>query len=740
MRDDESLVEAAVKSLVLCFIMYLLASTWYFTFLQYRNGSSSTNTPDDMSLAGLAQLSFNDTSTNSQLRDPGFWSTVLAESGRTTTYLVHDTIFGLMQSSKQWNDLFRENMDNPPPWLSQGLPLYLANFFAKLDADAIGAENAAAAARVMKNFTSYVAGLSAAGVDLASYNGLSALRQYLSTGSVTESAATTFPGQIYKLYSLAFNSSYPEEVRAQFFGRALAITGIVIVTAGAGGFTDKFEAMLSRLNLLEAWPKIKAYLKDIGTTSPSVAYGATMVLEKLATRFPKTVKDASGFTADRNDTMVQVLKDKGMTADEIKGKVAEVAKVAEESNDVGSSAEAADKISYDYEGAVRVKIGKTLIPYLHSEGTAADSITAPLLEKIVPGFQTGSMSAMKITVHRGAELFESYNIYQGGKTFGPTLPEEQVKPGEVIPISIEILPVEGFVRGLRSFELTNPAMMKWSADRETIDQFDLLGNAFTMKIAQDYSLADVKEFVFGGNVERYPGLSTNQGGVYMQFSMTDFMGNTEEFRIRHDAFDTPTLQFPMGDKFKSVFLVSYDGYRLSIIYGPEKSVATIYIHPPSEAMYTLGEAHTYSGPYLDLVPGRYSAAYAIDDIEFVRNLEKTMLQNGNTYDAGRLGAEIAYVVATSKLGLKDLILVEPSKGGRDLYTRDGTVAIQARFLTVRLPANQLKPLIQNALFDLSRKLQEDYKNQDKMIRGYAILSYVDTDGTVKIIILEVPRQ
>ncbi|HLQ21508.1 MAG TPA: hypothetical protein VK127_04275, partial [Nitrososphaerales archaeon] len=72
MRDDESLVEAAVKTLVLCFIMYLLASTWYFTFLQYRNGSSSTNTPDDMSLAGLAQLSFNDTSTNSQLLHPGF--------------------------------------------------------------------------------------------------------------------------------------------------------------------------------------------------------------------------------------------------------------------------------------------------------------------------------------------------------------------------------------------------------------------------------------------------------------------------------------------------------------------------------------------------------------------------------------------------------------------------------------------------------------------------------------------
>src|SRR5713226_6220779 len=445
MRNDESLVEAAVKMLVLFFIMYLLASTWYFTFLQYRNGSSA-NATDDMSLAGLAQLSFNDTSTNSQLRDPGFWSTALAESGRTTTYMVHDTIFGLMQSSKQWNDLFRENMDNPPPWLSQGLPLYLANFFAKLDAEAMGAGNAAAAARVMKNFTSFVAGLSAAGVDLASYNGVSALRQYVSTGSVAQSAATTFPGQIYKLYSLAFNSSYPEQVRAQFFGRALAITGIVIVTAGHGGFSDKFEGVLSRLNLLEAWPKVKAYLKDIGTTSPSVAYGAAMVLEKLASRFPESFKDASGLTAERIDTMVQVLKDKGLTPEEIKGKVDEVAKAAEESNDVGSSAEAADKISYDYEGAIRVKIGKNLLPFLHSEGTAVDSITASLLEKIVPGFRARSVTALKITVHRGGELYASYNIYQGGKSFEPTLPEEHVQPGQIIPISIEILPVEAFVK------------------------------------------------------------------------------------------------------------------------------------------------------------------------------------------------------------------------------------------------------------------------------------------------------
>src|SRR2546422_11643534 len=118
MKDDESLVEAAVKMLVLVFIMYLLASTWYFTFLQYRNGSSA-NTPDDMSLAGLARLSFNDNGTNSQLLHAGFWSTALAESGSTIAYMAHDPVFGVIRASKQWSGLFSGHRDTPPPSLVQ---------------------------------------------------------------------------------------------------------------------------------------------------------------------------------------------------------------------------------------------------------------------------------------------------------------------------------------------------------------------------------------------------------------------------------------------------------------------------------------------------------------------------------------------------------------------------------------------------------------------------------------------
>src|SRR3989441_2952389 len=738
MRDDESLVEAAVKMLILFFIMYLLASTWYFTFLQHRNGSSA-NATDDMSLAGLAQLSFNDNSTNSQLRDPGFWSTALAESGRTTTYMVHDTIIGLTQSSKQWNDLFSENMDNPPPWLSQGLPLYLANFFAKLDAETIGAGNAAAAARVMKNFTSYVAGLSAAGVDFASYNGLSALKQYLSTGSVTESAATTFPGQIYLLYSLAFNSSYPEEIRAQFLGKALAITGFVIVTAGAGHFSDKFEGMLSKLNLLEAWPKIKAYLKDMVSESPGAAYEATLVLEALAKKFPTTFTDVAGFTSDRIDLMIQSLKDKGLSPDAIKEKVAELVNAANGANGEGDVAEAADEISYRETGTFLARVTNDLSLTLHEDAATKRYIRDTFLQKEVPGFVASDAVALKITVHKENELMVSYYVYQGGQNFKPTLPAGQANPGDLVPISIELLPLDSFLKGIPSFQLTNPAYLNWVADSVIVKDFILTGNTLQIHILQTNPFSPLSEFNIVGKVEKYPGSSTNYGGAYVQFSITDHLGRTQTLRLRHDGYDTPEFQVLSRGAPETVSLFSYDGLRLSIVYTTRNTIATMYPKALTEAIYTLGDMHPYSGPYLDFIAGKFTNAFMVDHIEMERLLESSMLYHGSTYVVGRLGSEIAFVIADRKLGLKDIVLEEPSKGGRDLYTRDNTVAIQARLLVYVDPAN-VASTIQKELFSLLEKLRQDYANQPDMKDGYAILSYVDTDGTVRTVILEVPRQ
>ena len=78
-------------------------------------------------------------------------------------------------------------------------------------------------------------------------------------------------------------------------------------------------------------------------------------------------------------------------------------------------------------------------------------------------------------------------------------------------------------------------------------------------------------------------------------------------------------------------------------------------------------------------------------------------------------------------------------GGRDLYTEDNTVAIQARLIRHTDPKMDLQTTIQTQLADLVGQLGRDYGYQPNMTDGYAILSYIDNDGSLKSLVVEVPR-
>jgi len=238
----------------------------------------------------------------------------------------------------------------------------------------------------------------------------------------------------------------------------------------------------------------------------------------------------------------------------------------------------------------------------------------------------------------------------------------------------------------------------------------------------------------------YPGVSTTGRGIYAEFAIKDYAGRTRDLRVRYDGFSFQGAGLQLIGKGVSdpVSLVSFDGSRFQFVYRSDSRVATIYLIPPSESIYSESVMHAYSGPYLDLVQGKYTKAWQIDKVVLVRDEEKAMLKAGGSYALGRLGSENAYVAGDTQLGLKNIIIEEPSKGGRDLYTQDNKVTIQARFLK-NLGTDKVAT-IQNALFDLAKKLQQDYEQQKpQMQEGYAILSYLDTDGTIKTIILEVPK-
>jgi hypothetical protein len=276
-----------------------------------------------------------------------------------------------------------------------------------------------------KNFTEYAGGLS-----------LTGLKTYIITGDPTQAAEATFPGQIYQLYSLSQDCSFPEQQRATFLGQALTATLLVVATSGKDGFDPQFEGLLSKLNLLDVWSQVKGYLRDIGGVSPASAYETTMVLEELGERFRATFDSVAPFTTDRIDLMIQALKDKGLTTDEINEKLSELAQFAKGAVGDGDVAERADEISYEETGTIMASVDSNLHLTLYGGAATARYIQETFLQKEIPGFVASTNMAFKITVHNEGDIAVSYYVYQGGQTFSPTLPEGQANPGDVVPISM----------------------------------------------------------------------------------------------------------------------------------------------------------------------------------------------------------------------------------------------------------------------------------------------------------------
>ena len=96
------------------------------------------------------------------------------------------------------------------------------------------------------------------------------------------------------------------------------------------------------------------------------------ILEKLAQRFPQDSTWATGLTADRIDSMVEVLHEKGFSPESIEQKIQGLAQVAKDTGSEDAVADAADVVSYKDGGLLRVKVDKEqrLLLYSDEKGTA----------------------------------------------------------------------------------------------------------------------------------------------------------------------------------------------------------------------------------------------------------------------------------------------------------------------------------------------------------------------------------
>ena len=126
------------------------------------------------------------------------------------------------------------------------------------------------------------------------------------------------------------------------------------------------------------------------------------------------------------------------------------------------------------------------------------------------------------------------------------------------------------------------------------------------------------------------------------------------------------------------------------------------------------------------------------EIELRRRLDRTKFELGTVYDQGRLGSEIAYSIGIKHLRLTNLVIEEPSKGGRDLHTTDGRVAMQARLLR-DTPIERFENVIRSSMLRLVNKLRQDYRYNREMNNGYAVLSFRDAAGVIRSIVSKVDK-
>ena len=729
-RDDGTFLWGGLTAVVLIWIVISSETKLCVS-------TPATSGPSVLSLSDLSNLKMDNSTVNADLANLTYWGSVSSAYTTSFAQIIPNTVIGFFDKSAEMRSWAFENIPSPPPWLSTGIVGYMDNELAFLRGNVLAAgKNATLAALTVKGFAASVVGYPLAALDYASMNGVTAIKTYLQTGNIIAAVCATYPSQLGALYDEAFNSSVPRERRAQYLGNALAVTTLMVVLAGKDGFVPKFQDALNRVGLADAWGTIKPYLSRIGSAVSARASMLTFaILEKLAHKFPQGPSWIAGFTSDRIDSMAEVLHMKGFSNDEIEQRIDRLARAANSSPNPDDIAYGADGISYDDGGGIRMKVDKQQRLWLYSAADTVQYMKASFLQGKVPGFVEGEATSLKVTYwEKGVTV---YHHYEGGKYWMGTVPGDLAKPGDQVTLTIQVLTRDNFVKDLRSLTLGNEYGMRWMSNIVQLKSFVLNGDDLTIGISQDPAVAGISDFTIKGTAAEALGFS--RGDTTLDLGFTDVFGRPRSLRIYFDGYGPVSLGISVGTRFSSVSFLAWDGTRLSIAYVPSEGVtrvATIYLASPS-LLYDMGELHDYQLPYQ--VQG-YSRSLMIDSVVPNRELEKTMAYHGSMSDVGRIGAEIAYSVAKDKLGLKDVVMNEPARPGADLFTKDGKVVMQARMLqrTADASIGQIKTDIETELKGLIEQLGTDFDNHHEVTTGFAILSYIDIEGSIKTIVLEVP--
>jgi hypothetical protein len=348
------------------------------------------------------------------------------------------------------------------------------------------------------------------------------------------------------------------------------------------------------------------------------------------------------------------------------------------------------------------------------------------LRRALPGLDNRRINYIRL---RRLDRNETiYSQYRGGIMWKPSARELGLK-GEEFPLALEPLTQARFLKGLGELEVTNEVGARWAADLNHM-RIELRNSELRVGCNQTPSIEGCSRFVLSGITA--PGFQRYNEWVRLDFTAADSLGNQRSLALFHDGCKRPWMGIKCGRHFARVFMISSDGIRIRIVYGGSRefNVAVLYESDPSK-IYSIEWAATSPALY-STIKGDLSL---VGKVRLIRPLEQRMKTKGTAYDHGRLGSEIAYSAARDLLKPGRVILLEPSRGGKDLFSDDGKLVIQARMLvrTRDFAAPRLRDEVTRNLSSLILKVEQDFRHNDSATLGLAVLTFVDNHNDTELI-------
>jgi len=344
---------------------------------------------------------------------------------------------------------------------------------------------------------------------------------------------------------------------------------------------------------------------------------------------------------------------------------------------------------------------------------------------------------------RGGQLFsvcyerkgvKQYHFYEGGPRWIPTIPSQIASPGEILEVLVHPVSDSEFIRSIS--KINYDKTFGTESASISLSGFRMNDNSIEMCAEQLDAVGQRTTFKIEGTILGPARAHFGEG--FIGFKLEDRVGQTRQIRLCHDGHSEPRLALFTGHYFSKIFGMSFDETRLKIMYREPRNSRTtsVYLKDPS-ALFRVVEMNN-SYPWFDTSTIPHSGR--LYDVKLDERVKVSQLRS--TYRYGRLGAEIAYVIAKERLGLRRVILVEPSRGGKDLFTRDGSTVIQARLLVRQTPVSLRKigTEIRRELEALTSKLKQDFTYNSRADKGYAILSILGPRERVMSIVLPVGRR